>query len=161
MFNKLLVATVLTTAVLLGTTAHAQENAAIVVKNESFKEVLVPNSGEKKLVPATTAAPGETLLYVLTVKNISDKPVGNVVVGNPVPMYTEYKLDSQSAGNARFDVSVDHGKTYGALGTLQKTAGDGSKTIAQAKDVTDLRWTLGAALNPKEETRISYRLQLQ
>ncbi|GEM_PF-4697502 len=160
MFNKV-IATFFLAAAVLGGTAQAQDKGAIDVKNEAFKEVAVPNSTTKKLVPAGSAAPGETLLYVLTVRNVSDKPVSNVVVGNPVPNYTEYKLDSQTASNARFEVSADHGKTYGSLGVLEKTAADGSKAIAQAKDVTDLRWTLSTALKPKEETKISYRLQLR
>jgi uncharacterized repeat protein (TIGR01451 family) len=138
-----------------------EAKGAIEIKNEAFKEVAVPNSPIKKLVPAGSAAPGETLLYVLTVRNVSDKPASNVVVGNPVPNFTEYKLDSQISNNAKFEVSIDHGKTFGSLGVLQKTAANGSKSVAQVKDVTDLRWTLSTALKPKEETKISYRLQLQ
>lgn len=161
MRNKLIATAVLVYAGLLSSVAHAEEKGAIEIKNEAFKEVAVPNSTTKKLLPAGSAAPGETLLYVLTVKNISDKPVSNVVVGNPVPNYTEYKLDSQTSNNAKFEVSIDHGKTFGSLGVLQKTATDGSKSVAQAKDVTNLRWTLSTALKAKEETKISYRLQLQ
>ncbi|MES2489201.1 MAG: hypothetical protein V4607_05365 [Pseudomonadota bacterium] len=160
MRNKLIATMLLASASLLPTFANAQEKSAIEIKNEAFKEVSVPNSTTKKLVPASSAAPGEPLLYVLTVRNISDKPVSNVVVGNPVPQYTEYKLDSQTSSNAKFEVSVDQGKTFGSLGTLQKTAVNGSKSIAQAKDVTNLRWTLSTALKPKEETKITYRLQL-
>jgi uncharacterized repeat protein (TIGR01451 family) len=92
---------------------------------------------EPKLV-----TPGDRLLITLDYSNRSGKPADNFVVTNPIPPGVSF-AGNESAGA---EVSVDGGKTFGALGSLKVTDSDGTERPATSADVTHVRWTFSHAI---------------
>ena len=77
--------------------------------------------------------------------------VSNFVVTNPLPAAVRLAPDADPA----LTVSVDGGKTFGALAALTITNSDGTTRPAAHADVTHVRWVL-ASIAPGEKGRLSY-----
>ncbi len=138
--------------------AHA---AGIQLTNTVFKEVenkLPSGKQEVKLVPAGVVTPGDKVLFVMGYKNSGEKPASNVIITNPVPGAVQY-LAAKDGGEPM--VSVDSGKTFGALSTLTINNPDGSVRNPRTSDVTHVRWAIARAINPGETGQVSFRGQLK
>ena len=96
-----------------------------------------------KRVSANNVAPGDPVTYVIAYRNDDPKPLERVVITNPVPVDLEFM--SVSGGG---EVSVDGGKSYGALGSLTVRTPSGGSRAAQAADVTHVRWLIPNAIPP-------------
>jgi uncharacterized repeat protein (TIGR01451 family) len=156
--RKLALAAAIVAAIALP--AFAQKGS-LNVKSEVFKEVQERDATgvlQAKTVPAPKAAPGDSIVYVTTIKNIGTAPADNVVIDNPVPPQLVYQGSYGDAKEAI--VSVD-GKTYDVLSRLQTIAADGSAKPASSADVHYLRWTLNYSLKPGEVATVSYRALLK
>lgn len=90
------------------------------------------------LQPPKTVTPGDRLVFVLDYKNIGDAAATDFIVTNPIPSAVLYANDA-SAGAV---VSVDGGKSWGALAALTVRGIDGKPRAAVTSDVTHIRWTL-------------------
>lgn len=115
----------------------------------------------KQMVPATKVVPGTEVTYVITYRNNGAQPAEKVVINNPVPRELSYRGNSAAGKNAKFEVSVDGGATYGVLPSLRVTGADGKPRPAQPADVTHLRWTLARAVPPGAEGTVRYRAVLK
>lgn len=115
----------------------------------------------KQRVPAAKVVPGTEVIYVITYRNKGAQPAEKVVINNPVPAELAYKGSSASGQNAKFEVSVDGGASYGVLPSLRVTGADGKPRPAQPADVTHLRWTLARTVAPGAEGTVSYRAVLK
>ena len=141
----------------------APESGAIELRIEQFEEVVVKDKNgkeEKKLQALTRAAPGKEVIYVMNYRNKGTKPADGVVLKNPVPKELVYVPGSQDGAGARFDLSVDDGKTFGALEALTVTGEDGKPRAATAADVTTLRWNV-ASVKQGAAGKVSYRALLK
>lgn len=80
--------------------------------------------------------PGDRLVFVIAYHNNAAAPATDFVVTNPIPASVSY------AGSESTDtvVSVDGGRTWGALGALSLRNADGTSRPATAADVTHVRW---------------------
>ena len=119
--------------------AYAAGEVSVV--SESFVERTVPAPGGKtKMVLATfkSVPPGSHVVYVHTYRNSGKLPVTNLVAVNPVA--SDIVFDGTTDASAT--VSVDGGKTYGALATLRVPAAAGAMRPARPDDVTHVRWVL-------------------
>jgi uncharacterized repeat protein (TIGR01451 family) len=127
----------------------AQAPQAVSVTSEILAVKIVTDAKGAKvntLVKPGVVVPGTPLVFVLRYKNRGSKSVTNYVVTNPIPQsvrFTEFAADS-SWGS----VSVDGGKTYGALSAQQVADKAGAKRAAQPSDVTHLRWTVAKPILP-------------
>jgi hypothetical protein len=127
----------------------AQAPQAVSVTSEVLAVKVVTDAKGKKtntLVKPGVVIPGTPLVFVLRYKNISSKPVTNYVVTNPMPKsvrFTEFAADSGWGS-----VSVDGGKTFGALAAMQIAGAAGAKRAAQPSDVTHVRWTMAKPMLP-------------
>lgn len=138
--------------------------AGVELKTEAFYEVETTRqdgSKAKELQPLVRAVPGQEVVYVTTYRNTGSEPAAKVVLKNPVPEGLAYKAGSAQGAGARADVSVDGGKQFGALPMLSVRGPDGKTRPATADDVTDVRWTLAAPLQPGAEGTVTYRAQLK
>ena len=83
--------------------------------------------------------PGDRLRYQLHFRNEMELAADSVMLTTPVPPGLDFTGKTASSAPADFEVSVDHGVTYGTLETLFIQAATGPRP-ATLRDVTDLRW---------------------
>lgn len=138
--------------------------AGMELKTEAFQEVLVKaedGKQQKKRVPLTTAVPGTEVIYVITYRNSGAAPADNVIVSNPVPENLIFVPGSAQGEATRFEVSIDKGKTYGALEALKVKQSNGSPRPANGGDVTHVRWTVLTQVAPAASGSVSYKALLK
>lgn len=133
--------------------ANAAASAPLTLQSEIRLEKIVVENGVKKvvLVPAKRTVPGNHLLIVNAYHNNSAARIDNFVITNPLPKGVAFAADATDTGQ----VSVDGGKTWGALATLTVSLANGLKRAAQASDVTHIRWTV-PAIAPGAEGSVGY-----
>jgi uncharacterized repeat protein (TIGR01451 family) len=114
--------------------------------------ITVDNTGKSEITwqPLTgqaTVQPGDVLRYSLNGKNISDRPVRNLVLTQPIPSQMKYVLDSASINAAGVETtfSIDGGKTFVASPAVEVTLPDGTveSRPAPAEAYTHIRWNVG------------------
>jgi uncharacterized repeat protein (TIGR01451 family) len=133
---------------------------AVTVDTRLFLETYVTGKDgaiERKLAPAATVTPGDRLVYVVTYRNGSRQPVTDFVVTNPVPMHVVFAGD-ETAGA---EMSVDGGKTWGALAALRITAANGTTRAARREDVTHLRWRIAQPIAAGGEGQVTFKARLK
>ena len=70
---------------------------------------VVGKDGKKTLkrTPVEKAIPGTEVIYTTTFQNLIKKPVGDIVINNPVPNASEYKAGSAFGKDCNILFSVD------------------------------------------------------
>jgi hypothetical protein len=119
----------------------APKASAISIRSEtSIVQTLVDAKGQKtnKLFPAKRVVPGNVLVIKFLYDNSGTAPAANFAVNAKVDSAVEV-TDIREKWAV---VSVDGGKTFGALATLKIKAADGKFRPATTKDITNIRWTL-------------------
>ncbi|HEY6814160.1 MAG TPA: hypothetical protein VI168_01350 [Croceibacterium sp.] len=97
--------------------------------------------------------PGDSLVFVLSYRNDGAEPATDLVLTNPVPDSVSFSgTDDASAA-----VSVDGGKSWGALGSLTVAGVDGASRPAEAADVTHIRWSLSQPVPQGGAGQLSFR----
>jgi len=97
--------------------------------------------------------PGDRLVFVLSYRNGGAEPATDLVLTNPVPDSVVFSgTDDPSAV-----VSVDGGKTWGALVSLTVAGTDGVSRPAEAADVTHIRWSLDRPVPSGAAGELSFR----
>ena len=93
--------------------------------------------------------PGDRLVFTTRYKNGGKEPATDFVVTNPLPAPVKLtKVDS-------FEVSVDGGKSFGALTALKAAGADGKPRAAELGDVTHVRWRV-ASIAPGASGEVKY-----
>ena len=144
--------------------ADAQDKGHIELTTVAeIEKVVVNETGEKEtmLVPAAKVLPGDEVIYRITYRNISDKPVENIVITDPVPEHMFYKGGSASGEGMEITFSIDGGKTYDTPDKLIKTLDDGSKVMAEASEYTNISWAMKRDLQPGEKGEVSFWAELE
>jgi hypothetical protein len=97
--------------------------------------------------------PGDRLVVVLSYRNGSAQPATGFTLTNPIPASVAFTgTDDKTA-----TVSVDGGKTWGALASLKVVAADGTSRPAVAADVTHIRWSFGQPIAAGSGGELSFR----
>ena len=114
---------ILTSMILLtlAFSAFAQEQQHLAVSTVVQKEETYRNeAGEEqtRLVVAESVAPGETVFYTITFRNVGDEAAEKVVITNPIADALVYVDDSAFGPGADIEFSVDGGNTYGKASEL-------------------------------------------
>ena len=138
---KLLTSMILLT---LAVSAFAQEQQHLAVSTVVQKEETYRNeAGEEqtRLVVAESVAPGETVFYTITFRNVGDEAAEKVVITNPIADALVYVADSAFGPGADIEFSVDGGNTYGKASELTVVE-DGVSRSAESKDFTHVRWVM-------------------
>lgn len=130
------------------------QNAVALKSTVYVARAVTDAQGKKKnqLFAPDRVLPGEALVIMLEYKNNSAKPAANFVINNPIPGAISYTGVEQPWAQ----VSVDGGKTYGALATLKVTTGDATTRPALPSDVTHVRWKFAQPIAPAASGRVMY-----
>lgn len=142
---------------LAATAAWAQ---AVNVETRLFVETYITGKDgaiERQLKPAATVTPGDRLVYVVTYRNAGRQPATDFALTNPIPKHVEF-AGEETAGS---EVSVDGGKTWGAITTLRIANADGTTRAARRDDVTHLRWRLTQPIAPGAEGQVTFKARLK
>ena len=134
------------------------------LRNAVFQDVEVKAADgtmRKERVPAAKVVPGSEVIYVITYQNVGKQPATDVVITNPIPSELAYRPEPQPGPTAAPEVSVDAGKSWGALAKLVVTGDDGKPRPAQGSDVTHVRWKLRTPVKAGEQGSVSYRAVLE
>lgn len=132
--------------------AFAAAPAVSLQGDVKVEKTVVENGAPKKvLVIPQKVLPGDKLVFSTSYRNGGAAAVDHFVVTNPLPKGVAF----QSDGSANAEVSVDGGKTWGALAGLKVADGKGGTRAAQAGDVTHVRWTV-ATIAPGGTGAVSY-----
>jgi uncharacterized repeat protein (TIGR01451 family) len=148
----------------LGAATASRAADTLQLTNQVYQEIeksLPDGTIRKELVPAAKVIPGTEVLYVITYRNVGSEPAGDVVITNPVAKELAYRADSAAGLKTHVEVSVDGGGTFGILGSLKVSDGQGGVRPAQAGDVTHVRWKLAGAVEPQGEGEVSFRAVLR
>jgi len=135
-------------ALFLPSAALAQNQVAqnqVALSSEVFVERTTTDAAGRQsvsLLPPSVVTPGDHLVFVLNYRNNGATPATNFVVSNPIPESVSFDR-SESAGAV---VSVDGGRTWGALAALTVRNPDGTSRPATACDVTHVQWRLAQAI---------------
>lgn len=114
-----------------------------------IRQVTENGQTREKLEEPNQVLPGDRLVFTTRYTNGGKQPATDFVVTNPLPGPVKLaKVDG-------FEVSVDGGKTFGALGQLKATGPDGKPRAADLADVTHVRWRV-ASIAPGASGEVKY-----
>jgi hypothetical protein len=125
----------------------------VVEKDDQGNEVV-------KRVPAKKVIPGTEVIYTTTFKYNSDQPGTDIVITNPIPQFTVYKIGSASGDNTVIQYSVNNGQSFHSTAQLKVMDEEGNARAAQASDYTDIRWTYLGQLEKGDEGSVEFRVVL-
>ena len=164
--NKGLIAAVITGLMLLSVSvAHAnQEPGPIQLTSMAEVESVTTDEAGKqtvKRVPASKVVPGKDVIYTLVFENTGTLPGNDIVIQNPIPEHTVYKVGTAGGDDTRVSYSVDGGKNFASADALTVTEADGSTRQATASDYTTIRWEYIKPLPPGEKSSVEFRVVLR
>lgn len=141
-------------ALLLPVAAQAAGSVSLV--SEVFVERTETNADGRSVTTRAEpdmVVPGDNLVFVLNYRNDGAEPATDLVLTNPVPDSVSFS----GTDDASAVVSVDGGKTWGALAALTVAGADGASRPAQAADVTHIRWVLSQPVPQGGAGELSFR----
>jgi uncharacterized repeat protein (TIGR01451 family) len=122
----------------------ASAKPRVVIEIHQFKEVA--DGKTTKLVPATSANPGDVVEYQLDFRNEGDETATNAVIEDPVPKGTTYLANSAGGQGAEITFSSDKGQTFAVPVRLtyevKLPTGATEKRVATPAEYTNVRWTV-------------------
>jgi uncharacterized repeat protein (TIGR01451 family) len=141
-------------ALLVPATAFAADNVSLTSK--VFVERVKPGADGKPVAVREElgiVTPGDKLVFVLGYHNGGAEPATGFTLTDPIPPSIAFVgSDDQSA-----IVSVDGGKSWGALASLKVVQADGSSRPAVAADVTHIRWSFSRPIAAGSRGELSFR----
>jgi uncharacterized repeat protein (TIGR01451 family) len=126
----------------------------IVEKNAQGKEVI-------KRVPAAKVVPGDEVIYTTRFKYNGEDPATDIVITNPIPQFTQYRIGSASGDNTVIQYSVNNGQSFHSTDQLKVQDETGKEKAAEAEDYTDIRWTYRGQLEKGDEGMVEFRVVLK
>lgn len=97
--------------------------------------------------------PGDKLVVVLSYRNKGAEPATGFTLTNPIPASVAFTGTEDSSAS----VSVDGGRSWGALASLKVATADGTSRPAVAADVTHIRWSFGRPIAAGGGGELSFR----
>ena len=97
--------------------------------------------------------PGDKLAFVLSYRNRGAEPATGFTLTNPIPESVAFVGTDDSSAS----VSVDGGKTWGALASLKVANPDGTSRPALPADVTHIRWSFAKPIAAGSGGELSFR----
>ena len=101
--------------------------------------------------------PGDKLVFILTYENKGAEAATGFVVTNPVPSAVRY-AGTEGVPAA---VSVDGGRSWGALSALTVADEDGTSRPAVEADVTHLRWSFDRPIPAGDGGKLSFNARVK
>ncbi|HTN93485.1 MAG TPA: hypothetical protein VMJ33_02795 [Gallionella sp.] len=159
----LLITTLLSMLGGFSATVQAAGDAIKVTSIAQVETEVIGKDGKKSLVrtPVEKAIPGTEVIYTTTFQNLIKKPVGDIVINNPVPNASEYKAGSAFGKDCDILFSVDGGKTFGHAEELTIKDEGGKPRPALAKEYTNIRWIYKKQLAPGKSGEVGFRAAIK
>jgi uncharacterized repeat protein (TIGR01451 family) len=112
----------------------------------------VPNVGLQKSVSPNGAAqliPGADLAYTIVFTNSGTGAASSLVISDPVPPNTDFKVGSvtNSLGTTGLSVVVAYSNNGGSTFTYVPASGGGGASAGYDRNVTNIRWTFTGSLS--------------
>ncbi len=117
----------------------------------SITDLKVNASEEELQTGAINYAPGDTIQYTLTSKNVGDALMKEAVITDPIPAGVTYIVGSAMGDNANILFSVDGGKAYStwpAHYTVRNSRGIVIRKEAPPEMLTHIRWEIQDEIQP-------------
>lgn len=144
--------------------AQAADKGAVRVTSIAQVETEVVGKGGKKTLkrsPVVKAVPGTEVIYTTTFENLIKKPVGDIVINNPIPNDSLYVAGSAFGQNCDILFSADGGKSFGHADELTVKDADGKTRPAQAKEYTNIRWIYKKQLAAGKAGEVGFRAAIK
>ncbi|MEO9635175.1 MAG: hypothetical protein ABJ360_03365 [Roseobacter sp.] len=100
-----------------------------------------------------TVIPGDNLVFVVNYKNVGSTPATDFSVTNPLPKAIAFN----GTADGTEIVSVDGGKSWGALSALTYSSDDGNVRPALMADVTHVKWKFNRTLSVGSGGKLIFR----
>lgn len=132
----------------LAAASPAAAKPQVVISVAQSREIVEVKDGvpTPRLVPTTTAVPGDVLEYALTYENRGDEAATGAVIDNPIPQGTIYVASSATGKGAEITFSADAGRTFAPpvklTYELRRPDGTVEKRTATPAEYTHVRWTV-------------------
>lgn len=148
----------------LSPTALAQEPLESLLEVFLVEQVQTEDGVEESLIPASEAAPGSVLEYVLTYTNTGDQLLNGFVIKNPVPANTSYIGGSATVpDSAEFTVSIDHGATFETEPVVRVVTdenGNDREIVISPDQYNALQWVVQQPLSAEQAMSMRYRVTI-
>ncbi|MBD2189075.1 DUF11 domain-containing protein [Pseudanabaena mucicola] len=136
----------------------AEKKSLLAVASGTVEWKALPNNASLR--------PGETVRYVVTASNTSDRNIKKLVVTQPIPKSSIYVLGSATLPNiqgVKVDYSIDGGKTYTATPTIRVKNEKGEIVTVPAPDnmYTHVRWNFGDNFPAKTAVNATYQVRIR
>lgn len=153
MIRHTLTTALLASAFAVPVAAQAAGNVALTSEMLVERVVKASDGSAKTVLDAPKSVPpGAKLVFVLSYRNTGAAPANNFVIDNPMPAGVAF----ESADNGG-TVSVDGGRSFGALAAARVRAADGLPRAARPEDVSNVRWAMTAPIPVGGAGRVSFR----
>jgi len=140
------------------------EDGKIVLSNKVLKQVIKKDKHGKTtydFVEPKTAIPGDVMVYTITFENIGDQAADGIVINDPVPNNSKYRMGSAVGKNTTISFSIDAGKNFGNPEDLVVKDKNGKEWTAKPESYTHIRWVYNKPLAPGEKAEVSFKTQIK
>ena len=164
-----------------GTFSGMAEGSTVTVGGWSFKITYLGGSGHSVVLTTGTPvlalvnsvspsamlqSPGTDLAYTITFTNNGAVGGSNVVISDPIPNNTDFKVGSptNSLGTTGLSVSVAYSNNGGSTYTYTPVSAGGGAPTGYDRNVTNIRWTFTGTLSqtsPNNTGSITYTARIQ
>jgi uncharacterized repeat protein (TIGR01451 family) len=134
--------------------AHAAQDVSL--SSKVLVERVKPGPGGKPVTVREepgVVTPGDRLVFILSYRNGGTAPATGFTLTDPIPPSVAFA----GTDDASAVVSVDGGKSWGALASLKVVAADGTSRPAAVADVTHIRWSFGRPIAAGNGGELSFR----
>lgn len=149
LFSKAAIASIIAIGLFASAPSFAQ--ATVELQGDVKVVRIVEENGKRveRYAEPTQVVPGDRLKFTTSYRNGTGQKADNFVITNPLPK----AVVLTEAGD--FEVSVDGGKTFGALATRTVSRPEGGTRPATLADVEQVRWTI-ASIAPGASGEVTY-----
>ena len=146
-----------------GAEAQSSEGKIELKAIAEVEIVIEKENGEIELrrVPAEKVVPGDDVIYTITATNVSDVPVDDVVVTDPIPEHMSYLHGTAIGDGTKVTFSVDSGRSFDQAANRRVRGKDGAPRTATPDDYTHIRWKFTQELPPGASRLVRFRARLQ
>jgi len=130
-----------------------------------LKEVVEQKGGVRttRMVPTTSASPGDVVEYQLTYANTGDALATDANIDDAIPKGTTYVANSAAGEGTEITFSADGGKTFAPSVKVayeyRLPSGAVEKRVATPAEYTHVRWTL-KQVPPGATGKVSFRVKV-
>ena len=163
-----------------GTFSRSAEGAPVTLSGQTFTISYVGGTGndvvltraspsvtlDNNVNPSGTQAPETELVYTITFTNVQCCAAQSLVITDPIPANTDFKVGSVSnaLGTTGLTVVVAYSNDGGGTWTYAPVSGGGGASSGYDRDVTNVRWMFTGNLSqtsPNNTGSVSFTAKIR